>query len=48
MLLNEVHCKGYEEKLMDCRHRYGDNVCNRTEDVLLTCGELSLQIFKCT
>lgn len=45
IFLNEVHCKGYEDKLMDCRHKYGDNVCTYDEDVLLTCGEFNSRIY---
>ena len=42
VFLNQVHCKGYENKLMDCKHKFGDNVCRHNEDVLLTCGEFWL------
>ena len=39
VFLTEVDCEGYEDRLIHCRHDFGDNFCAYDQDVLLSCGE---------
>ena len=38
IFLTAVFCKGYEDQLIHCTHDFGDNVCTRSQDVILYCG----------
>ena len=39
VFLTKVDCQGYEDSLIHCDHEFGDNVCEYSEDVLLSCGK---------
>ena len=46
MFLTEVECQGYEDSLINCFHKFGDNICDHDEDVYLTCGECEITTLK--
>lgn len=39
VFLTQVNCQGYEDNLIQCSHKFGDNVCTYNQDVLLSCGK---------
>jgi len=46
VFLTEVECQGYEDSLINCFHKFGDNICDHDEDVYLTCGECEITTLK--